>query len=146
MTVDLYSDCIFFDFLLVYLFRGVAVNRGGRTCFPAVFTHLLEVSQSKVRRFIVFVAMDLIQLLTSLTRGVVRVVLMSSLIWEVVGFPLEEQSLGLRIDNLRLCRTPRNAKEIGRTVWDSFPARAPRRSVHVAGAATAEAHPLGLGG
>ena len=69
MTVDLYSDCIFFDFVLVYLFRGVAVNRGGRTFFQAVFTHLLEVSQSKVRRFLVFVAMDLILLLTSLTRG-----------------------------------------------------------------------------
>ena len=56
-TVELYNDRIAHGFVLVFLFRGASVNRGGRTCLPVAFTYLLELSQSKVSRFIVYVAM-----------------------------------------------------------------------------------------
>ena len=60
--------------LFLYMHCRVNVSRGGRTCFPAALTHLLEDLHSKVNTFIAHVATDPIWCLTSFIQGVVRVV------------------------------------------------------------------------
>ena len=46
-----------YAFFFAFVFFLAFFHRGVRTCFPAVFSYLLEVSQSKVHRFTVYVAM-----------------------------------------------------------------------------------------
>ena len=66
---------------------AASVHRGGRTCFPAMLTYLLEDLHSKVNWFIAYVAVDPNECLTSLIQGVVRVVSKVRLSRWGCGFP-----------------------------------------------------------